>query len=1214
MIKYILLLILTSLILISCTMQRADILLNVKKEQANPRITSAVLRAADNTMLVYDLHGVIKDDLVIFYMDPWKDLSNFNAYPTFYTEDTEQITLDTDIFNNGTTPFIPSQDQAQIIYLQGFYDDQRAYNVWIVNQLQVEIYTLIDPLDPYNRQYEGLITQQPNNYIYLELNKSISSYDGLLDNLRSDNPQITLTSLEDWGATQGSDTLRIFRVQIDLNPEISVNFHISPSSILDEFNEPLNEDRYYPIVYSPSGKVITLSHYNPEENPNIYDHQFVNDVNQTLYIRSYLPIDDIDQIPGALTTQYNDITLSDSISDISSAWGLSNGMLFELDYVIDDIAGEDEEYGEILLAENSIFYSDNSGNINSDRIAFTFDTTAPNTPEIGVISQDNQRLVIPMTYLGDPPNFYGYNLMLYYIQDNDPDSITIDINNNNPVYLPTNSGTEFTYYSDLDSDISYAIIVAIEDWAGNMAVSNKVVYKAPPVIFVDDAPYSVDPSATMGSKNNPYTNLQQAMDQAHLLNLNDGIADNIFEVKVAGGTYTPYTNDTDYDISQLVNQFLQPYADLHILGGYSSDFSTRNEISTIDGTGSQHIISTWTAYYSTNKNSQIFGIAEPIAPNGNTLLDGFTLENGSCNDSSGGGGAIYMEYPFEINNCIFINNSSYEYSAGSGGKGGAIYYPYAGNPLTITNSNFIGNRSQNQGAAISSANTLYLTNCYFEDNQSTSGSAGAIYFNGNNAGESLNIMDSSFIRNIAAYNGGAIYIEGGNAIIENSQFGDGTFENTNVASSTSGGAIFSYRSLEISNCTFDYNISGSGGAVYFEGTDTDTIIINNSEFYRNQANNGGALYLSNGDADVFTSNFGAQSEVSSGNSAFTGNGGAIYFSGGGLLNVGNNGYGESRFHYNNSILNGGAIYLDMSSNLTFDQTWITYNSANQHGGAIFANTGSNLFIAGQQFQNNSADNDGNYLGDGGAIYLIDGNITINDYVNFQSNNASNGGAIYSVNSTLFIDDNIGFNNNMATSRGGGIYVDASTSMVITNQNSFNGNSAGDNGGALFISNSTNRTFKDLRFDNNTALINGGAMCLIDSTNNRLINNFFYSNHADNDDNSSGSGGAIFQSNSTLWSIQNFFVENSADNGGAIYQELTSTTTGYHNLYYNNSSNSGLDASILGGTFIDNSSVHYSNLNNTQYLLYEDGGDQITIDSCLYTHENFNTGIFDTTTA
>ena len=121
--------------------------------------------------------------------------------------------------------------------------------------------------------------------------------------------------------------------------------------------------------------------------------------------------------------------------------------------------------------------------------------------------------------------------------------------------------------------------------------------------------------------------------------------------------------------------------------------------------------------------------------------------------------------------------------------------------------------------------------------------------------------------------------------------------------------------------------------------------------------------------------------------------------------------------------------------------------------------------------------DGNTAKYGGAIYVTDGNLTLNASTFIGNNAIGHGGAIYvTAESNLTLNASTFIGNN-ATGHGGAIY--ASGSNLTLSDNMFSGNTAGY-GGAMYVTAESSVTIIDNAFTNNRAVRNGGAMYSEDS--------------------------------------------------------------------------------------------------------------------------------------
>lgn len=167
-----------------------------------------------------------------------------------------------------------------------------------------------------------------------------------------------------------------------------------------------------------------------------------------------------------------------------------------------------------------------------------------------------------------------------------------------------------------------------------------------------------------------------------------------------------------------------------------------------------------------------------VTGNNNTILDGFTIQNGLA-DGSGtnenrGGGIFNDNASPTIQNCIVENNA--------GDQGGGMYN--ATSSTIIRDVDFIKNSSNFGGAVYNNDASTTFVNCQFMENSSPQG--GAIYNTGTNPNSFTNCIIAG---NLATQEGGGIYnigtpltlinstVTGNNATIE----GGGLYlENTNL--------------------------------------------------------------------------------------------------------------------------------------------------------------------------------------------------------------------------------------------------------------------------------------------------------------------------------------------------------------------------------------------------------------------------------------------------
>ncbi|TKC63648.1 DUF1565 domain-containing protein [Pedobacter hiemivivus] len=240
---------------------------------------------------------------------------------------------------------------------------------------------------------------------------------------------------------------------------------------------------------------------------------------------------------------------------------------------------------------------------------------------------------------------------------------------------------------------------------------------------------------------------------------------------------------------------------------------------------------------------------------GNAVYTDIIFSNNQSKGSNARGAAVYNQSGFKLTKGVFQNNQLLEgtaygaaiFNSGpltltevkfenniiSNGYGGAIY-SNSGAIIDISKTEFIGNRASTGGAIFLANGTTTFTDVQFKNN-TTAGTGGALYAAGvvninrgafiNNtsvqygaaifSASTLKIDNTIFSRNsvtsAAAYYGGAIFLNSGNALINNTSFSN------NSIGYNKGTATLSY-----------------GGAVYRSG---GTATINNSIFWGNKRGN-----------------------------------------------------------------------------------------------------------------------------------------------------------------------------------------------------------------------------------------------------------------------------------------------------------------------------------------------------------------------------------------
>ena len=512
-------------------------------------------------------------------------------------------------------------------------------------------------------------------------------------------------------------------------------------------------------------------------------------------------------------------------------------------------------------------------------------------------------------------------------------------------------------------------------------------------------------------------------------------------------------------------------------------------------------------------------------PNGITISKPITIDGKGHTINAQGKARIFK---IQSNNVILKNitfTNGQTQGAALEGQGGAIFWQ--GSEGEVSHCTFINN----------TANTSVVSN------------GGAIHWYEGNG----NIHDCIFINNKANDGGGAISFR---------SYGSVTNCNFNANTAGVGGAI-GMDSGTVINCNFTANTAGGGGAIYM-----DSGTVTNCNFTVNTALEGGAIYCYEQDCSVTNCNFTAN------NASF---GGAVWMFSGSVIN--------SSFVNNTSIAGGGAIRF-ASSDSSVKYCNFTDNSAKYGGAVNFDNSGS---VENCYFVNNSVNVDGR----GGAVYFRGGNANV-AYCNFTNNNAfDNGGAIYFANDGDVLKCN--FTANTANNCGGAVFVNGASGKItdslftlneaifggalyLNNQdlilsvsdfianNAVQGGAVYIMGGNNVISNSTfdyNNATYSLRVDvsKNKNKTKGGAI-YIGGENNVIYNSKFYGNAAGvaNDTavivqttpgllgayldvtgvGDDGLGGAIFIGANGNNITSNEFNDNIARNGSAVYNDASGT--------------------------------------------------------------------------
>ena len=370
--------------------------------------------------------------------------------------------------------------------------------------------------------------------------------------------------------------------------------------------------------------------------------------------------------------------------------------------------------------------------------------------------------------------------------------------------------------------------------------------------------------------------------------------------------------------------------------------------------------------------------------------------------------------------------------------------------MTITNARI----NTVNTSAIVSRGPLVVLNCNFENNQANvNSSSSSIYATGY-----LAVSSSTFNKNTAKSNGGAITALGHRVIIINSKFTN----NTVNANDVGGGAIY----LNSANTTIEstiftnnnvHGINVTGGAIKKV---SGNLTLNRVNLAYNTLtgsgyNVGGALINLNGYLYIVNSTVNANNVSSSDNCGA----GALYSQNSATTIASStitNNYAVGKNVFGGALQNFNSYLSVSNTNFTYNTALATKGQA--VGGAINQNNGS-IKIINSRFHKNSVKANESYAA---AIYFVGSNITVNQ-TQFNQN-VANGTAIGGAGA-LFVNANssitgCNFTSNQALgkSNGGGAIINAAN--MTANENNFISNVATASASAI------SNTGKNVNINNN----------------------------------------------------------------------------------------------------------------------------------------------------
>lgn len=431
-------------------------------------------------------------------------------------------------------------------------------------------------------------------------------------------------------------------------------------------------------------------------------------------------------------------------------------------------------------------------------------------------------------------------------------------------------------------------------------------------------------------------------------------------------------------------------------------------------------------------------------------------------------------------------------------------------------------------------------------------------------------------------------------------FSDITFQNGSTLGD--GGAIYADNTdIGILNCQFENNTAdggdtaNSGGAIFTDGT--SGLSITTCDFTGNTANRAGGAIEINSTGNMFITDTTFDSNAVVGP---PGNGGAIHLtttpniliSGGSATN-------------NSAAAEGGAFWNNAGGTMTVDNMLILNNTAlgadaTNGGGGLFNNGGTLNVINGTNLRGNTATGTS---GSGGAIFSVDGLVTVSDVV-MKLNTANRaGGAIEIIDGTLnVINSTVNRNNAGAATpnpgNGGALHVSGTNTAITFTSTQVKNNVAAREGGGLWNMAGSTLTVNNSQVSNNNANgpaadDGGGAIFNNGGTLNVQNGTMIDQNNATG---ASGSGGGIFSTGGMVMVTDTEFVQNSATRAGGGIEVVNGTLNVTNSLFSDNmafSTVTGIGAPGNGGAIhVSGTEGTMTTVDNSKFfgnLAYDDGG-------------------------
>lgn len=425
-----------------------------------------------------------------------------------------------------------------------------------------------------------------------------------------------------------------------------------------------------------------------------------------------------------------------------------------------------------------------------------------------------------------------------------------------------------------------------------------------------------------------------------------------------------------------------------------------------------------------------------------------SLFNGNFAPDDHGGG-IYNIGDLTVLDGTFLANSA---ERGGGAIANGPETPWPGPSLTINGARMVGNVSRDHGT-LSNSGAMVAQDVQIE----LSLSEPAVYLAGDATISDLSLVDGVLsldtpewpvvprpVVDIAAstFTNSRIDVLNGELHLTDSTM-------TGRTSEEKGGALFLGHNViaELHNVALTGNGATEGGAVYV--SPDAHLIADGVTLTGNVAVRGGGVYVHEAWAEFVNSDFDGNTASDSGGAGMVAWWGRLDLvdtsvignratRGGALASDKSTLFVDGSWFNSNEAEIGGALYVT-DGTISLQNAFLDHNFASQNGGAIAATNGSQLWV------NNSTLNDHYADHNGGAVYVTDTAVRVIGSI-LNANNATDGAGVSASDRSVvtLIDSNMSYN--LALGHGGGILNVASD--LVLEGSTITQNQAGNDGGGV----------------------------------------------------------------------------------------------------------------------------------------------------------------------